>query len=373
MLKIQEFINEHENWKELLSVEPYNLKISEENGFYLFKYNQIESDFGQEICREARGLILDSTNNFKVVRLAFCKFFNLGEKYAAEINWNTATSSEKIDGSLMSVWYSHGEWHLSTNGTINAFTAELHGVTPYNTFGELFESVLPLCVFKGNRWENLCFTFELVSPFNRVVIEYPDTKLYLLSVRRMDTLEEITDQHTLYEIASTLHVERPKVYELNNQKDYEELVASMDDSHEGIVVCDDKFNRVKIKTLHYFELHKMAHNGNVPLETIVDLVRTNETDEFLAYFSQYRDAVDRVKAQVDAVYEAVEIVSHDVENWKLENPVVDLRENRKAFALWVQAQDNLPVLYYQSYDSGNAKTFVDELTNAKFIKMFNIS
>jgi hypothetical protein len=163
------------------------------------------------------------------------------------------------------------------------------------------------------------------------------------------------------------------VYELNNQKDYEELVASMDDSHEGIVVCDNKFNRVKIKTLHYFELHKMAHNGNVPLETIVDLVRTNETEEFLAYFSQYRDAVDRVSEQVDSVYKTVEIVSNDVENWKLNNPVSDLRENRKAFAMWVQTQSQLPVLYYKAYDSGDTKTFVDELTNAKFIKMFNIS
>jgi hypothetical protein len=116
----------------------------------------------------------------------------------------------------------------------------------------------------------------------------------------------------------------------------------------------------------------MAHNGNVPLETIVDLVRTNETEEFLAYFSQYRDAVDRVSEQVDSVYKTVEIVSNDVENWKHENPVDDPRENRKAFAMWVQAQSQLPVLYYKAYDSGDTKTFVDELTNDKFIKMFNI-
>ena len=78
MLKIQEFIFNHpENWRELLSSPPYCLKISEDDGYVLFKYNQIESDFSEEICCEARGLIIDSTDKFKVVRMAFKKFFNL--------------------------------------------------------------------------------------------------------------------------------------------------------------------------------------------------------------------------------------------------------------------------------------------------------
>ena len=144
MLKIQEFIQANDNWEQLLAAAPYNLKISWDDDFVLFKYNQIESDFSQDICKEARGLILDSQDNFKVVRMAFSKFFNLGEAFAAQIDWDTAVSNEKMDGSLMSVWYARGKWHLSTNGTIDAFKAPLSGVGPYKSFGELFESVLPL-------------------------------------------------------------------------------------------------------------------------------------------------------------------------------------------------------------------------------------
>lgn len=373
MLKIQEFIHANANWQELLSAAPYNLKISEDNGFYLFKYNQITSDFNQEICREARGLILDSQDNFRVVRMAFSKFFNFGEKYAASINWDKAAASEKIDGSLMSVWFARGEWHLSTNGVIDAFKAPLAGESPYQTFGQLFESVLPLCVFKGNRWENLCFTFELVSPFNRIVIEYPKTEIYLLSVRRMDTLEEEKEFGALRRIAASVGAKRPKVYQLTNQKDYEELVASMDDSHEGIVVCDDKFNRVKIKTLHYFELHRMAHNGNVPLETIVDLVRTNETEEFLAYFSQYRYAVEEIQKRVEAVYRAVEQVVSDVADWEKENLMTDYRARRKEFALWVREQTYPSMLYFKAYQEEDIVGFVKQMPNAAFIRTFNIN
>lgn len=41
MLEIQKFIHEHENWRELLADAPYNLKISEDDDYVLFKYNQI--------------------------------------------------------------------------------------------------------------------------------------------------------------------------------------------------------------------------------------------------------------------------------------------------------------------------------------------
>ena len=41
MLKIQEFILAHDNWRELLANAPYNLKISEDDGYVLFKYSQI--------------------------------------------------------------------------------------------------------------------------------------------------------------------------------------------------------------------------------------------------------------------------------------------------------------------------------------------
>ena len=217
MLKIQEFIFEHKNnWKELLSADPYNLIIKEEDGFVLFKYNQLNSDFSQEICCEARGLILDSTDNFKVVRLAFKKFFNIGEYYASPIDWNTATATEKIDGSIISIWYARDSWHISTMNNINAFNAELDGITPYSSFGDLVVSILPLSKFIGNRYENICFTFELVSPYNKVVINYPNTKVYLLSMRCMDSLEESSFAE-VRRVAKELNVECPELYSLSRK------------------------------------------------------------------------------------------------------------------------------------------------------------
>ena len=74
-LKIVNFIKSHSNWEELLTSSPYNLTIKRDGKLILFKYNQISSDFNEEICCEARGLILEE-GTWKVVRMAFKKFFN---------------------------------------------------------------------------------------------------------------------------------------------------------------------------------------------------------------------------------------------------------------------------------------------------------
>lgn len=371
MLKIQEFIKAHDNWRDLLSAEPYNLKISEDDGFVLFKYNQIASDFSQEICKEARGLILDMQDNFRVVRYAFKKFFNIDEGFAAHIDWDTAIASEKIDGSIMSVWYARGKWHLSTNGTIDAFKAELGGIGPYKNFGELFESVLPLSTF-ANYNKHRCWTFELVSPYNKVVIDYPETKVYLLSVRNMDSLEEL-DFDAVEMIADANGIAVPERYDLNDETDYRQLVEQMPEGHEGIVVRDQYNERVKIKTLLYFEMHKAKNNGVITLERIVDLIRANDHYEFLSYFPEYTDIFTHVKQQVDRTEGIKAKITQDVAEWKLTNKDVyeqDARMARKWFAQDL-GRGVYSAFYFAAYD-GHLDETIAQMRTDQFINAFKI-
>lgn len=369
MLKIQEFILAHDNWRELLADAPYNLKISEDDGYVLFKYNQIASDFNEEICKEARGLILDTQDNFRVVRYAFKKFFNVDEDFAARLDWDSAVATEKIDGSIMSVWFARGKWHLSTNGTIDAFKAELNGVGPYKTFGELFESVLPLSTFAHYN-KHRCWTFELVSPYNKVVIDYPETKVYLLSVRDMDSLEELTlDAVEMLADANGLTV--PERYDLNNEADYRKVVEQMPEGHEGIVVRDVNGERVKIKTLLYFEMHRAKNNGVITLERIVDLIRANDHYEFLSYFPEYQSVFDDVKRQIDNTEVVVEKVRQDVAEWKNNNKNVCEQDAKMARKWFAQDLGKKGPLYFAEYDGKLANT-VNSLETKKFISLFKI-
>lgn len=314
-LKIVNFIKTHSNWEELLTSSPYNLSIKRDGKLVLFKYNQINSDFNEEICCEARGLILEE-GTWKVVRMAFKKFFNLGEPFAAQLDWDTAVGNEKLDGSIISVFFYDGKWRIATNSTIDAFKAELNSIGPYKTFGELFESVLPLSRFSefSNILAHQCYTFELVSPYNKVVINYPETKVYLLSVRDMRTLVEHNfDQ--VEEFAARFGFTVPKRYNLNNEEEYRQLVASMPEGHEGIVVRDAAGHRVKIKTLLYFQMHKAKNNGAITLERIVDLILKNDDEEFLSYFVEYRPKFSHIRNVREKILSKIEEIKVLTKNY----------------------------------------------------------
>lgn len=368
-LKIVDFIKTHSNWEELLTSSPYNLTIKRDGKLILFKYNQINSDFNEEICCEARGLILEE-GTWKVVRMAFKKFFNLGESFAAKIDWDSAVASEKLDGSIISVFYYDGKWRIATNSTIDAFKAELAGVGPYKNFGELFESVLPLSTFAGNRYENICWTFEIVSPYNKVVIDYPETKVYLLSVRFMNTLEELDyDQIPVY--AGKIGVAYPQFYYMNDETGFRRLVEQMPEGHEGIVVRDAAGQRVKIKTLLYFQMHKAKNNGVITLERIVDLIRANDHYEFLSYFPEYQPIFDDVKRQIDHSEAVLEKVRQDVAEWKNNNKNVCEQDARMARKWFAQDLGKKGPLYFAEYDGKLANT-VNSLETKKFISLFKI-
>ena len=85
-----------------------------------FKYNQRLSPMADAAVQEARGLILDEDDNWNVVSMSFTKFFNLEEQLAAEIDWDSAVVEEKLDGSLMSLYWYDGAWQVQSSGTADA-------------------------------------------------------------------------------------------------------------------------------------------------------------------------------------------------------------------------------------------------------------
>lgn len=361
-LKIVDFIKTHSNWEELLTSSPYNLTIKRDGKLILFKYNQIDSDFNEEICCEARGLILEE-GTWKVVRFAFKKFFNLGESFAAKIDWDSAVGNEKLDGSLISTFFYDGKWNVATNSTINAYNAELQNsaATPYKNFGQLFETAAEKCNFN---WRNLdpnyIYTFELCSPANKVVLNYSEPTLYHILTRSATTLEEVE---------MDIGVQKPKQYNLSSQKEYEELVSSMDDTHEGIVVRDNAGNRVKIKTLSYFTLHHMANNGVLTLERAIDLIKANDTDEFTSYFPEYVPYFNKIEQALFQIKVSLNTIDFIVQKTKAElEEKFSEKVAKKEFAK-IYSSFELSHIYFAAYDGALEKK-INNMSTSQFIKFF---
>jgi hypothetical protein len=284
-MKIIEFIKSNPNWRELLVAEPYNLIINDDGGFIMLKYSQMNSDFNNEMVRECRGLILDSS--FAPVCVPFYKFGNYGESYAAEIDWDTAVVEEKVDGSLIKLWNYNGSWIVSTNGTIFAHKAgvgaqETRDSAIIKNYRDLFQAAADNA---GLKIESLnpryTYMFELVSPYNRVIVPYNEIDLYHIGTR---------DRVLLAETDVDIGVKKPKIYNCDSLFSLIQMASQLKYSEEGYVVRDKDYNRIKVKSPAYVAVSHFISGMND--KRLIDLIKTGESDEFLSYFPEYKSAID---------------------------------------------------------------------------------
>lgn len=298
------FCSEHENWRELLSMGPYHLKIKEDGPYVIFNYNQIESDFSSQIVQEARGIIFRTGEWENPVCWAFNKFFNQGEPTAAEIHWPTSFVTEKIDGSLIKVWYDlpDRKWHISTNGIIDAFKAEI-GDARMPNFGKYFNTALDrqnipriyrtiFDDFTETLNEQYTYMFELVGPYNRVVIPYEEPDLYFLGARNKFTGEELLPTSINMKNLGVPFFKSPAFYSLSTLEDCIKAAELKTWDDEGFVVCDANFNRVKIKSPSYVLAHYMRNNNVITKRQLLRVIIENEVEEFKCYASDYVEPLD---------------------------------------------------------------------------------
>ena len=375
MLFIQEFIQNHpDTWEQRLSEAPYALKIKHspfaDGRYVMFNYNMLESDNYNEIVAEARGLVLDSENDFKIVRKGFNRFFNYGEGPAAKIDWNTASATIKEDGTLLFLSYYDGRWIWGTRQNFDVNHAEMSDAL-YHSFGALLKDVIvkhyPKFQWDGGMMgQNCTWCFELCSRFNRIVIDYPDPKLFLLAKFDNDTGREFP-QHLVDADAKYMGVDRPAFYKMDSVEDYSELVEGFGIQHEGVVVLDGKGDRIKMKSKLYFEMHKQMSNGAMDVEAMVGLVRKGEDEEFLSYFPDYKDKFAKIQTQVYFAHAGIRIVRESAQRCKDE-----LGLTRKEFAMRVK-DSPLAMLHFKAWDGKLTDDFVASIPDDKFVQMFKIS
>lgn len=303
--QLLDFIRANPDWERIIQAPPYCIKVSWSADYALFKYNQLNSDFSSPIVQGCRGVIIKFPE-VKVVCAPFDKFFNYGEEHAAQIDWSTARVQEKIDGSLIKTWHHDGSWHVSTNGTIHASNAgtSIPGLTFFDVFCKAMPSRYCLEDFFNALDKKYTYMFEIVSPETRVTIDYKETALYYLGARNTHTLQEVsypeeTDDAVFFEC-----VKLPKCYPLNTIEQCIEAAAQMSKDEEGFVVRDAAFNRIKVKSPEYLIAAKVRNNGVITVRRVIELMRAEKLDDFLAYAPQYTSFVKNILSTIDVITEA---------------------------------------------------------------------
>lgn len=246
------------------------LAYTEEGSDYTtFKYAHLGVNFNDENMRRARGLTFNNKTK-EIVTVGFEKFFNHNQlfdddRYTEEFaqkysgldlsKIETIKFNEKMDGSLILVGKdnSNGKLVFSTTGSANSVHGQLAK--------ELAEDEGQLELIK-NYLENNNDTlaFELVSPENRIVVNYAKSELVLLGSISKETLKH-HNQERVDEIANELgNFKRPRQFQFTKEE-FDKFIKEKS-NFEGFVVENEYGKLIKIKTEEYLILHRKFSEFN---------------------------------------------------------------------------------------------------------------
>ena len=357
-MELLNFMNTHPDWKTLLAAEPYYLDIREDEidgeHYFLLKYNMILSDMNLREVQEARGSIFRQNEEgyWVCVCYPFDKFFNYGEQYSAvnDIDWATASVQQKVDGSLIKIWWDYDGWIISTNGSINAFKAECGDTT----YGKLVEEVTDrIPDFFKMLDRDYTYMFELTSPFNHIVVRYEGINLWYLGRRNILNYEE--DHEGLW-LEGLLY---PEVYPHHSLAECITAAHEMGDDEEGYVVCDAHYNRIKIKGDEYLALHKMRGNGPLTVLRVVEMYQQGTLDDFIAYYPEFKDFTDDVIQRIRYYIEVCETA------FKVVSSVVGAMGERRDFAMYANTYKPIVRSYLYARLDEKVKDGSDYLMNMR--------
>lgn len=310
MLEVQKFLRSRNSETALAELEEeYGIRAVQGKEFpslYSLKYNMIDSPMDEKIVLECRGLILDKDDNWSVVARPFDKFFNLGEGRAAEIDWDHATVYEKLDGSLMILYYYKSGWRVASSGTPDA-SGPCNSSKEFATFKDLFWDTFynhEKYAVPPSYLEGYTFMFELETPHNRVVVPHSEPKLTLIGIRHKGGQEYSINYWE--KLADIPCYRKAKTFSFSNKEEMLEFSKTLDPlKQEGFIVRDWAFNRVKVKTAQYVALAHMRDKFSP--RAAIEIVRSGETSEVGTYFPEYKKTLEDTTKKYHYLLGALEV------------------------------------------------------------------
>lgn len=288
-------------------VKGYGLKVKREGSYAIFNYN-INCDFADPIVQEARGIILDVERR-EVVCWPFRKFGNHFESYADKIDWSSARVLEKVDGSIVKLWWDDGagEWTFATNGMIYADRADIDNCPLELSFGEVIRRADNYRDIPFDRLDrDLTYIFELVSPETRVVVRYPKASLYHIGTRSRVSGRELEVD---------IGIKKPRSFPISSLEGCLKAAAELnkdmkeggDVSGEGFVVVDGSYNRVKVKSAEYLVMSRLTQMKTATKADCIEIITSRAGDipkileanpDLAPYFKYYDFRLAELRVQV---------------------------------------------------------------------------
>lgn len=363
-LNVQKYLRSGKTLDELN--KDFGIKFNEVDDLVILNYDQLNSTKTDPIVMECRSLILRK-GTWDIISMAFRRFFNYGEaeNVTGDFDFEQAVALQKIDGSILSVFHDGSGFRMSTRGMIDGGG----GVGLFDiSFKTLFDMTVKQYAADTRAFFQKLdpaynYIFELTSPENRVVTQYKERSLHLLTMRSVGDWAELPPaQVNLHAIR--LGVKRPEVYPFSDISALVQMAAELKNLDEGYVCVDyskqidGNYPRIKVKSPFYVAMAHHKESSSASMRALMQLVIAGEQDEFIGYFPEYKQYVDGI---ADKYNEYVDSIKADIAF----SHTLD-KSDRKAFAEWAK-QSVCPTVLFQVFD-GHVKSwqdYMDQICNKK--------
>ncbi|HHI9584910.1 TPA: RNA ligase [Campylobacter jejuni] len=296
-----------------------NYRSTKLNDFKFYTY--ILSDyknFKENNTFFIRGLMIDSKSMLNKDTLApgisipMPKFFNINENedwiLPDSTNLEDFTIVTKYDGSLM-IPYEYDGIKFRTKMSIDNDQTKLA-----NKYIKNNPDILDL--IKNNPGTQ--YFFELISPLNRIVVDYNKTELKLIAELDLRTLE--------FKIHETneFNFKDLNIRTLKDLKDYINTISN----YEGVILQHKVTKKVyKLKTQEYLDLHNTV--TNLDLKVIYKMILEETIDDVLPKLSPeavaYVDSVSNsVKVKLNEILDSID--SNYIKAKDLEAPALYIKD-----------------------------------------------
>lgn len=211
-------------------------------------------------------------------------------------------AEEFIEGTMINVFFDStiglaGGWEISTRNIVGA-TCGFYNTSSVNT-KKTFRSMFLEAAKENNLLleslnKNLCYSFVLQHPDNRIVIPVKKPTLYLVSIYRIDNSDKNNIKvyyHDMEDIKNSFWgdavIQFPKIYECDDYSKLIDTYTSMNTPYDKMgVILYNKItgHRTKIRNPVYEEVRQLRGNQTKLQYQYLSLRKDGKVKEFLKYF-----------------------------------------------------------------------------------------
>lgn len=309
---------------------------------YVLNYCQINSPKYDAMVRECRSLVVEFDGEWRVVSRSFDRFYNYGEK-GGEVDVTECVAYDKLDGSLICVFWYNNEWLYRTRKMIMP-KVHINDDILNPTWDVVIEEAL------GETWmedaetykDNLedpdryyTFIFEVTSPYNQMVVKYEECKAHLLAIRSNTGGQYVRSQKFFKEAARRWGWVLPNRYTFETYEDCAVGAEELPNLEEGYVLYMYGVPVSKVKNPAYVAAHRLRGECSPTPRMVMDMILINEHDEYLALFPQESPRFEPYLKAWDALWKDVD------HHWAIASDII----GQKEFAAYTKQQTCWPILF----------------------------